>query len=211
MPVTAYHPTDTMPHWLERAWMDRYLDRELDDGERDWFEAYLLDRPLLVEELEADEAVRTVASSLPTEAADQTPMSAPASTGGQRPKLRWLTLAAAAAITGAVVSAALLYRPAAPIESAYAALLDVSRSDADGSPVVLKAGATNVLSIAFAPEVTAAWWEAQGNKGKVSIAIDPSGFGTLVVHAAKAPGLTGVLTFKQGDVIYRRDVSLRVE
>ena len=31
--MTVYHPTDTMPAWLERAWMDRYLDRELDDDD----------------------------------------------------------------------------------------------------------------------------------------------------------------------------------
>jgi hypothetical protein len=209
--VTVYHPTDTMPNWLERAWMDRYLDRELDNSERDWFEAYMLDRPQLIEELEADEAVRAAVPALPGEAIDQLPGAAPAPTRALRSSLRWLPLAAAASITGAVVSAALLYRDVPPMETAYAAMLDVSRSSADTTPVVLKSGATNVLSIAFSPEVTAAWWEEHGNKGRVEIAIDPSGFGTLIVHTAKPPALNGVLVFKRGDAVDRREVSLRVE
>lgn len=54
-------PTDTnprMPAWLEGAWLARYLDRQLDDGETAWFEAYLLDKPELVEMLEKDTALR---------------------------------------------------------------------------------------------------------------------------------------------------------
>ena len=136
--MTVYHPTDTMPAWLERAWMDRYLDRELDDGERDWFEAYMLDRPQLIEELEADEAVRAAVPSLPSEAADQLLGEAPAPTRTLRSSLRWLPLAAAASITGAVLSAALLQRDAVPVETAYAALLqrcgvpDAGRALEDG-------------------------------------------------------------------------------
>lgn len=43
-----------MAQWLEEAWLDRYLDRELEDAELEWFEAYMLDKPRLLELVEAD-------------------------------------------------------------------------------------------------------------------------------------------------------------
>lgn len=52
-------PTNTrMAAWLESAWLARYLDRQLDGEELAWFEAYLLDKPELVEAVEADEGLR---------------------------------------------------------------------------------------------------------------------------------------------------------
>ncbi|MCB1601941.1 MAG: hypothetical protein R3F18_06265 [Lysobacterales bacterium] len=208
--MTVYHPTDTMPAWLERAWMDRYLDRELDDDERNWFEAYMLDRPQLIEELEADEAVRAAVPSLPSEAADQLLGEAPAPTRTLRSSLRWLPLAAAASITGAVLSAALLQREAVPVETAYAALLDVSRSSADTSPVVLKAGATNVLSIAFPPEVTAAWWVIEGSNRRIPIDIDGTGFGTVVLHSPEVPDLSAELNFNLNGQAHQQKILIPV-
>jgi hypothetical protein len=40
--------------WLEQAWLQRYLDRELDGYETKWFETYLLDKPDMVASIEAD-------------------------------------------------------------------------------------------------------------------------------------------------------------
>ncbi|MGE4070440.1 MAG: anti-sigma factor [Lysobacterales bacterium] len=188
--------------------MDRYLDRELDDGERDWFEAYLLDRPQLIEELEADEAVRAALTSIPNPTADELSGKAPTPTNALRYSLRWLPLAAAASITGAVISAALLYRDAAPVETAYATMLDVSRSNAAASPVVLKSGATNVLSIAFAPEVTAAWWESGSGSRKRPIEIDPAGFGTIVIRNPEELDLQVSVHFELGNKAYERKLTL---
>lgn len=47
-----------MPDWLERAWMTRYLDRELSETEAEWFEAYVVDKQDLVAQLEADSDLR---------------------------------------------------------------------------------------------------------------------------------------------------------
>jgi hypothetical protein len=47
-----------MAAWLEQAWMERYLNRELSESESDWFEAYLLERPELLGELRADNLAR---------------------------------------------------------------------------------------------------------------------------------------------------------
>lgn len=45
--------------------MERYLNRELTEDESDWFEAYLLDRPRLAGEIEADRCSEDVAGNLP--------------------------------------------------------------------------------------------------------------------------------------------------
>jgi anti-sigma factor RsiW len=43
-----------MAPWLEEAWLNRYLDRQLDEAELEWFEAYMLDKPRLLEQVDAD-------------------------------------------------------------------------------------------------------------------------------------------------------------
>lgn len=70
--MSEFHPIQTLQPWLERAWMDRYLARELTEPESDWWEAYILTHPHLAAELEADEAVRahTVAAGAALTAAD---------------------------------------------------------------------------------------------------------------------------------------------
>ena len=53
--------TGTMPPWLEQAWLDRYLERGLDEDESAWFEAYVLDKPKLLAQIEADTDLRDAA------------------------------------------------------------------------------------------------------------------------------------------------------
>lgn len=50
----------SMPSWMEEAWMQRYLDRELTDEESSWFEAYCLDRDHLLAAIEADTQLRNL-------------------------------------------------------------------------------------------------------------------------------------------------------
>jgi hypothetical protein len=47
-----------MSPWLEQAWLQRYLARELAADETEWFEVYLLDKPHLVQAIEADTDLR---------------------------------------------------------------------------------------------------------------------------------------------------------
>jgi hypothetical protein len=47
-----------MAPWLEQAWLMRYLDRQLGADEQAWFEGYLLDKPELLDQVEADTALR---------------------------------------------------------------------------------------------------------------------------------------------------------
>ncbi len=44
--------------WLEQAWLARYLDRQLDGAETEWFEAYALDKPELLTMIDADTRLR---------------------------------------------------------------------------------------------------------------------------------------------------------
>lgn len=54
-----------LPPWLERAWLQRYLDRELTLAEVEAFEVYLLDKPHLVAEVEADTQLRAAVATDP--------------------------------------------------------------------------------------------------------------------------------------------------
>lgn len=47
-----------LSEWLEQAWLQRYLDRELTEDEIIWFETYLLRHPSLASWLEADNLLR---------------------------------------------------------------------------------------------------------------------------------------------------------
>lgn len=47
-----------LPAWLETAWLDQYLSCSLSDEETEWFEAYMLDKPHLINEIEADTSLR---------------------------------------------------------------------------------------------------------------------------------------------------------
>jgi hypothetical protein len=47
-----------MSDWLEQAWLVRYLNRQLTAAEAAAFEAYMLDRPGLLDQVEADTALR---------------------------------------------------------------------------------------------------------------------------------------------------------
>jgi hypothetical protein len=48
----------TLPGWLEQAWLDRYLDRGLTQEELEWFEVYVLDKAHLLQCIEADSDLR---------------------------------------------------------------------------------------------------------------------------------------------------------
>jgi hypothetical protein len=52
--MNTIDPAAPMPEWLEHAWLERYLERRLDDGERAAFESYVLDKPHLLDRIEAD-------------------------------------------------------------------------------------------------------------------------------------------------------------
>jgi hypothetical protein len=50
--------SNPMARWLEDVWLGRYLDRELSDEEQTWFETYMLDKPRILELVDADTRLR---------------------------------------------------------------------------------------------------------------------------------------------------------
>lgn len=88
-----------MAAWLESAWLARYLDCQLDGEGLAWFEAYLLDKPELLDVVEADTALRDALAmrtmaGRPPSAGKREDATAPAR--GARHLPSWLRLAAAA-------------------------------------------------------------------------------------------------------------------
>jgi hypothetical protein len=70
-----------MSAWLERAWLQRYLARELDDDETAWFEAYVLDKPELLQTIESDCDLRDAVNAAANE---PIPLAAPSETAPVR-------------------------------------------------------------------------------------------------------------------------------
>jgi hypothetical protein len=52
-----------LSEWMERAWLTRYLDRQLSEAEAAWFEAYVLDKDELLAAIEADTDLRDALGS----------------------------------------------------------------------------------------------------------------------------------------------------
>lgn len=132
-----------MSAWLEQAWLARYLDRRLTEEETAAFEAYLLDRPHLLDAVEADNALREAAAGL-ADLRDDVP-GQPGAAGGElhRTSSRapaWGGMAMAASLAAAVAIGWMLPRDAHdPAVSALApprVLYDTTRGVAD-TPVEL--------------------------------------------------------------------------
>lgn len=95
--MTETPTTTAMSSWLEEAWLGRYLDRALSPDERDWFEAYMLDKVHLIEQVEVDNALRDAAhAAAPLSVAPDRPAEpgAPPSRSPRRHLARVLALAA---------------------------------------------------------------------------------------------------------------------
>lgn len=83
---------ETLSDWLERAWLQRYLGRKLSAPETEWFEAYMLDKPHLIAEIEADSDLRDGLALLAASPADDG--FAPRSKAHAGPRWRFMALAA---------------------------------------------------------------------------------------------------------------------
>ena len=119
-------PQSRASAWLERAWLARYLERALDEDEVARFEAYVLDKPELLREIDADTAVRdslaaaspqawaagTETAAAETVTATKTRHGAPA----RRSRLPWFA-AAASLLLGLALGQRLGSDGAAPVQA----------------------------------------------------------------------------------------------
>lgn len=131
-------PTSANPRmaaWLESAWLARYLDRQLDGEELAWFEAYLLDKPELLDVVEADTTLRdalALAGQRDVAAADGTARRAAGHMPAQqRPGSSWMPLAASVLVgIGVGFAGTQLLRPEAdttPVSNPARLVFDVMR------------------------------------------------------------------------------------
>ena len=94
---------NSLSNWLERAWLQRYLERKLSESEAEWFEMYILDKPHLIAQIEADNDLRdglALSAALAPEHGVTLP-SRSGSGGRTIKKPRWPAMAWAASVVAA--------------------------------------------------------------------------------------------------------------
>lgn len=114
--------------WLERAWLQRYLERKLSEQETEWFEAYMLDKPHLIAEIEADNDLRDGLALVAASPSVGVVASLSSSRGGHRriDGLRWRSMAWAASVVAAWGLGLMLAGPLSIDGSAQSALVIAS-------------------------------------------------------------------------------------
>lgn len=150
---------------LERRWLDRYLNRELSEIDRDWFESYLLDKPDLLVYLEADTALGDGLRALAAQG-ELEPLLHPGH--GERRRMPMLAAAAAGLLLGICGTLLMTAQTPMPVDvSPPEMLLEVSRGSS--SKLIVEAGnplaRVGVISISLPPLATldsVQWTSADG-------------------------------------------------
>jgi hypothetical protein len=169
--------------------MDRYLERELDADEAHWLEVYILDRPHLVKELQADEALRAVLAEAELRPAA---VSVPVRKRWLRPTPVHLAQAAALALAFVLGAWTLGGGPELAWTAPERVFIDASRSVAAGRPEQLPVHADlTLVDIAGPVGSTAArlWLLDQGGAKEVArLSPDASGVYSIFLPRAARGG-----------------------
>ncbi len=174
--------------WLERAWMDRYLDRSLDEEDAAWFETYLLERPELQAELAADLDLRDGLARINTEAPlDGAP---PAANDAERDpppvRRRWTPVWAAAAslVLGFGIAQLIPTREAAGVMPNPSRLVvDVSRGGRPLAPAPASTGSPDLLIVDFmVPAATVSVQASSDTFGTIDLPVSTDGIASLVLQ-----------------------------
>lgn len=196
-----------MAAWLESAWLARYLDRQLEGEELAWFEAYLLDKPELVEAVEVDEAMRR---ALVTASGDG---AISEQRGGSRrsPNIwRFAAMFVIGAAAGLLANA--IPRGSSrqnvwanPTRVVYETMRDVGATrptvelGASASPYVL-------VEISIPPDAVDVTLDVDDLRGQ-RMTVSSDGFVSFLVERAKfTPSTTAVLEYRSGGRVWRRSV-----
>lgn len=209
--MTQASTSTRMAGWLEQAWLARYLDGELSDSEREWFEAYVLDKPELLAVVDDDSNLRDALAAtadarrilLDADSADN-----PAPTRDHRRdasihrsgndrggmarrdrsrRLGWLGMAAAV-VAGIGVGVAMLGRwspdvPGSVVENPTRIVYDTMRGEPTSPRVEHgKSGSSYVLvEIAVPIGVTAATLHVDGERD-LELSTSPDGFVSVLLR-----------------------------
>lgn len=178
--------------WLERAWLQRYLERQLSDAETEWFEMYVLDKPHLIAEIEADNDLRDGLALVPSASvADTSAPTAQGSGHGGPASFRWPHMAWAASVVAAMGLGALLTGPlssgsgarselivASPMRVVFDTLRGVE------SPPLVHAGAADssyvLVEVGLPPDATNVVLHLDGHQ-PIPLVVSPDGFASFLL------------------------------
>lgn len=205
------HPLMTdLPQWLEAVWLQRYLDRLLDDQETAWFESYAMSRPELMNAIDADNDLRDAVALLPAEAQAVSQHlaanDAPADTRSNRGP--WFApMAQAAGLVLALFAGGWLNSRLNPpeqlpmvIASPTRLVMDTPRSGADAEALVQPGNAdSSYVLIEVAIPVGAHKVRLRDREGRaVSLTVSSEGFASFLLHKSVIEsGDTGTLEYER--------------
>ncbi len=227
--MSPLDPNARMPQWLEQAWLARLLARELTPAENEWFEAYVLDKPELLAEIERDNdlrdalagaAIETTAtdgaippSSAPNDRDDTiahlTPRAPSRSTMSSRP---WGFSLAASLVAGLGIGWLMHATPGAPdaIGSPTRLVFDTLRGGAT-APLIENDQAASLyvlIEAAVPPEATAIELRV-GTQAPLSLTPSAEGFVSALVRRDALRGIDSAqLHYRLGEEARDQTLSL---
>ena len=202
-----------MSAWLEDAWMQRYLDRELSTAECDWFEAYCLDREHLVARLDADLALRDALARELAPPAREPPTQMPARvrTSAAMPR----ALATAAMAAGVLIGAAgtaWIERDSAPAAlstDVTRVFFDSLRGEADDVRVHHAGSASEfvIYDVAVPPDATLVTLHVGGEADR-PLQLDADGIATALLSRELARTRDIAVSYRRGAERVQRRLAL---
>jgi hypothetical protein len=186
---------NSLSNWLERAWLQRYLDRKLSAPETEWFEIYLLDKPHLIAALEADNDLRAglaLAAAAPVRG-DASPWRSGFG-GGASKKPRWPAMAWAASVVAACGLGLMLAGPlsigaggqrAQIIASPQRVVFDTMRG-VDSPPLVYPGAAASshvLVEVGLPPDAEQVALHVAG-QAPLALKVSPDGFASFLLPRA---------------------------
>jgi len=196
------NPPLTMAPWLEQAWMDRYLGRQLATAENEWFEAYLLDKPQLLDRWSTELALRDGMDLLDRQRADASAVSAELAPAQTSPlahgralatrRRQWHVPALAASIAIAFgvgfLSSGIVRtdRSGSLIADPTRIVLDASRGDTPGSSVENAASTSEFVLVDALVPADASYVAVRGpGMPERRLAVSKDGVATLLLRRSE--------------------------
>ncbi|PKM16469.1 MAG: hypothetical protein CVV05_19525 [Gammaproteobacteria bacterium HGW-Gammaproteobacteria-1] len=212
------HP---LSDWLERAWLQRYLERKLSESEAEWFEMYLLDKPHLIAVLEADNDLRdglALAAAAPSGHGGVSPFRSGFG-GGASKKPRGPAMAWAASVVAACGLGLLLAGPlsigaggqrAQIIASPERVVFDTLRG-VDSPPLVYPGAAASshvLVDVGLPPDAEHVTLYLAG-QAPLALKVSPDGFASfLLPRAAVGKSPAPRIEYRRGGAVTSRTLDI---
>lgn len=205
-----------MSPWLEEAWLRRYLDRELTADETEWFEVYAIDKPALLERMDADSDLRDgLAAQAAAPAASPRPARV-AALPASRPRMNaWFARAAGlvVALGAGWFAATLSSRDAASgmdVDIDPARIVFDTQRGAEDEPMAFNArsGSRYVLvEVGVPTDASDAELLLPGRPAR-ALAVTSEGFLTFLLPRVQTPGAQVVVRYRTGGRLVTRTLDL---